>query len=162
VAIVFDQVSIPDIARVGRRTMVSAVIVAVVALGVGLVLNYPLAGVGACVGMGLGMLNFRMITASVLRVGRRADANKRRPLALNTLSRLAAISLVTLGLLFLSFQLGFGVLGGLALFQVLLLANTTRAMFAAGQMAAGGEGDGEGPAAGGQAIDATAQVPGED
>lgn len=134
-----ERFSLPDVTRVGRRTVIGALVVAVVALGLSLLLNYPLAGVGACVGLGLGILNFRMITSSVIKVGKRSDANKRRPLAMNTLTRLGAISVVTLGLLFLNFNLGFGVLAGLAIFQMLLLANVTRAMFVAGK-AAGTEG----------------------
>ncbi len=154
----FDHVSVPDVARVARRTMVTALVIGLVALGVALVLGYPLVGVGACVGIGLGMLNFRLITASVIKVGRRAGANRRRPLAMNTLSRLGAISAVTLGLLFLSFPLGFGVLGGLAVFQVALLSNTARAMLAgAADAVAGAEGGSTD-----RAIDTTVHVPGDD
>lgn len=125
----FERVSLPDISRVGRRTMISTLIVAVVAVGASLALNLPLVALGACIGLGLGVLNFRMITASVIRVGKMPGDNKRRPLAMNTFTRLAFISVVTLGLLFVNFGLGFGVLGGLAVFQMLLLANVARAMF---------------------------------
>jgi hypothetical protein len=144
--LVFERFSLPDVARVGRRTMVSALVVAVLVLALALVLDAPLVGLGAVIGIGLGVLNFRMITASVVRVGRQPGSNKRRPLAMNTFTRLGAISVVTLGLLFLSFQLGFGVLGGLALFQVLLLVNTARAMYVAGQQAL--VGPNQGPAGG--------------
>lgn len=131
-----EQFSLPDVTRVARRTVLGALAVAVVALVVSLAVNAPLVGVGACVGLGMGTFNFRMITAAVIRVGKRLDANKRRPLAMNTLSRLAVISVVSLGLLFVSFQLGFGVLGGLAAFQVLLLANVARSMYVAGRRSA--------------------------
>jgi hypothetical protein len=53
------------------------------------------------------------------------------------LSRLGIISVVTVGLLLISFQLGFGVLVGLAVFQLVLLANVGRSM-----MKFGPEGDG--------------------
>lgn len=44
------------------------------------------------------------------------------------------ITVVTIGLLLVSWQLGFGILGGLAIFQVLLLANVARSMVKAGAM----------------------------
>jgi hypothetical protein len=59
-------------------------------------------------------------------------ANRRRPLALNTFGRLAVITVVTLGLMTFSHQLGFGVLGGLAVFQIILIANVARSMAKAG------------------------------
>lgn len=137
----FEHFSLPDVTRVGRRTALAALAVAVVALGVALLLNYPLVGLGACIGLGLGIANYRMITASVVKVGKRADVNKRRPLALNTLTRLGIISVITLGLLFVNFGLGFGVLAGLAVFQMLLLANVARAMWVSGHqvMTEGGD-----------------------
>ena len=64
----------------------------------------------------------------------RQEENKRRPLALNTLGRMGIITVVTIGLLFVSTSLGFGVLGGLAVFQVVLLANVARSMAKAGPM----------------------------
>lgn len=160
-AAVFERFSLPDVARVGRRTMLSALVVGVLALGVSLVFNFPLVGLGACLGLGLGMVNFRMITASVIRVGKRVEDNKRRPLATNTLARLAAISVVTLGLLFVDFGLGFGVLAGLAVFQMLLLANVTRAMLVAGRQLAGGAGGQAAPGTRPAVIDTTARSRGD-
>jgi hypothetical protein len=94
-------------------------------------------GLGACIGLALGTLNFRLVGASVIKVGKREDENKRRPLSLNTVGRLGVISVITIGLLLLSFQLGFGVLVGLAVFQLVLLANVARSM-----MKFGPQGDG--------------------
>ena len=42
--------------------------------------------------------------------------------------------MVTIGLLFVSASLGFGVLGGLAVFQLILLVNVARSMAKAGPM----------------------------
>ncbi len=157
----FEAFSLPDVTKVGRRTVLSALVVAVVALGVSLLVNYPLVGVGACIGLGLGILNFRLITASVVRVGKRADENKRRPLAMNTLSRLAVISVITIGLLFLNYGLGFGVLGGLAVFQMLLLGNVTRSMWNSARQAAATPGDDEAGTPQ-HVIDGTARPRGDD
>jgi len=132
----FDKFSLPDVAAVSRRTVFSALAVGVVGLVACVLLGAALVGVGACIGIGLGISNFRLIQKSVAKVGQRADPNRRRPLALNTVGRLAVISAVVLGLLFLSFDLGAGVLGGLAVFQALLLLNVLRSMLKMG--AAGG------------------------
>jgi hypothetical protein len=59
---------------------------------------------------------------------------------MNTLARMGIISAITIGLLFLSFNLGFGVLAGLAVFQLLLLVNVARSMFKFGPPTDSGEG----------------------
>lgn len=150
----FERFTLPDLSRLARRTVIISVLGALVILVVAALLDAPLVGLGACIGVALGVVNFRMVTRSVVRVGERQPENKRRPLAMNTLSRLGVISAVALGLLFLSFELGFGVLGGLALFQMVLLSNATRLMFA-GARAAGPSPAGPSPdlASGGPALD---------
>jgi hypothetical protein len=124
--------SLPDLARVSRRTVLGALIIGVGGLVVTIVLNAPLVGLGLCVGLALGILNFRMVQRSVAKVGARADDNHRRPLALNTLGRLALVSVIALGLLFVSFDLGLGVMAGLAAFEFLLLFNVARSMMRMG------------------------------
>jgi hypothetical protein len=133
----FAHFSLPDIPAVSRRTVTAALIIGVAGLVGCISFNKPLIGVGACIGLTLGVLNFRLVGASVIKVGKRVDENKRRPLALNTVGRLGVISVITIGLLLISFQLGFGVLSGLAVFQLVLLANVARSM-----MKFGPQGDG--------------------
>lgn len=128
----FEQFQLPDIAAVARRTMVGALVVGVVGLAALLFFDEPWAALGLCIGLGLGMGNFRLIVRSVLKVGRRAQANKRRPLALNTLGRLMVMTVVALVLVWVELPLGFGIVGGMALFQFILLANVTRSMLKAG------------------------------
>lgn len=161
----FANFSLPDVVAVSRRTVFSALAVGIVALVACTVLGAALVGVGGCLGIGLGIANFRMIQRSVAKVGRREDPNRRRPLALNTLSRLALISVVVLGLLFLSFELGAGVLGGLAVFQAILLLNVLRSMLVMGAGGgvpggAGEEGDGGGAGQPGAAGNAGDVLPG--
>jgi hypothetical protein len=131
---VFAHFSLPNLPDVARRTVSTVLVVGVAALVACIAFGQPLLGLGACVGLALGTLNFRMIGNSVARVSARQDANRRRPLALNTMGRMGIITVVTIGLLFVSFSLGFGVLGGLAVFQVILLANVARSMAKAGPM----------------------------
>lgn len=126
----FDRFSLPDLARVSRRTMVTALVVGVVGLAVCLYVNEPWGGLGLCIGLALGISNFRMVQRSVVKVGVRMPSNKRRPLAMNTMARMAFVTVIALGLVFVLPPLGFGVLGGLALFQFVLLANVTRSMLA--------------------------------
>lgn len=130
----FAHFTLPNIHDVARRTVSSALIVGVAALVGCISFGHALIGVGACIGLTLGTLNFRMIGVSVGKVAAQDRPNKRRPLALNTLTRMGIISVVTIGLLFVSSQLGFGVLGGLAVFQIFLLVNVARSMAKAGPM----------------------------
>jgi len=134
----FANFSLPDVATVSRRTVIGALVIGVLGLLACLFLDAALVGLGLCLGLGLGIFNFRLIQRSVVKVGEREEVNRRRPLALNTMGRLAVISVIALGLLFVSFDLGFGLLGGLALFQALLLVNVARSMLTMGR--AGGLG----------------------
>lgn len=147
----FERFQLPDVAAVARRTMLGALVVGVLGLVVLLLFSQTWAALGLCIGLALGMGNFRLIIRSVLRIGKRADVNKRRPLATNTLGRLMAMTVVALVLAWFVTPLGLGIVGGLALFQFLLLANVTRAMLKAGAMATGdaGTGDVAGDIAGG-------------
>ena len=115
-------------------------IVGVMALAAAISFNRYLLGVGACIGLALGTLNFRMVSSSVVKVGAREGESKRRRMAMDTMAGMGIISAITIGLLFLSFNLGFGVLAGLAVFQLLLLVNVARSMFKLGPPMDGGAG----------------------
>jgi len=120
--------SIPQISRVARRTALSALIMGVILLGALAALGYGYAGLGACVGIALALGNFRMTGAAAAKAVAKERSGGRRPLALNTLARLGAVTVVAVGLLLLDEQLGFGVLLGLAVFQFILLLNMTVAL----------------------------------
>jgi hypothetical protein len=137
---VFAHFSLPDVATVSRRTVLGALVLGVVGLVAALLLSVPLVGLGLCIGLGLGIFNFRLIQRSVVKVSQREEDNKRRPLALNTVGRLGVISVIALGLLFVSFDLGLGVMVGLALFQGFLLLNVARSMFKMGHFVPGAGG----------------------
>ena len=127
----FSQVSLPDIASISRRAVFSALAVGVVGLVVCVVLGAALVGLGLCIGIALGISNFRMVQGSVAKAGNRPGP-KRRPLAFNTVTRLGIITAVALGLLFVRFDLGFGVMAGLAAFQFLLLFSVVRSIMKSG------------------------------
>jgi hypothetical protein len=134
---VFAHFSLPDLAAVSRRTMLSALVFGVVGFVACLALDALLVGIGLCLGIALGIVNFRMIQSSVVKVGKRQVENARRPLALNTVARLGIITVIALGLLFVSFDLAFGLLAGLAAFQVLLLVQVARSMYKMGAVGGG-------------------------
>jgi hypothetical protein len=112
---VFAHFELPDVPDVARRTVSMVLVVGAAALVAAVSFGQPLLGLGACIGLSLGTLNFRMIGNSVARVSASGVENKRRPLALNTFGRLGIITVVTLGLM-------------------ILLANVARSMAKAGPM----------------------------
>lgn len=128
----FEGFALPDLVRVSRHTVVTGLIIGGVGLVAAIALDAPLVGLGIGIGVGLGILNFRMIVRSVAKVGAREGENHRRPLAANTVRRLAVITVIALGLCFLALPVGLGVMAGLALFQFILLATMARSMFKLG------------------------------
>jgi hypothetical protein len=125
---VLSSFSLPQISAVARRTALAALTVGVVALGGLTLAGYPLVGLGVCLGLSMALANFRLISVATVKASSSLRADKRRPLAFNTLGRLGVISVIALGLVFVSRQLGFGTLVGLAAFQFMLLANVTVSM----------------------------------
>src|SRR5579863_4396079 len=114
---VFSHFSLPQISTVARRTALAASAVGAVGLVGMLLLGHPLVGLGICLGIVLALGNFRLISAATAKASATGREDNRRPLAMNTLGRLAVISAVALGLTFLSRPFGFGTLIGLAVFQ---------------------------------------------
>jgi hypothetical protein len=131
---VFAHFSLPNVGDVARRTTGAALILGVAALVAAASVCHLLVGLGACIGLGMGLVNFRLVGVSVDKVTAMDVDNPKRPLAVNTLGRMGISTVIALGLCFVSKPLGFGVLGGLALFQVLLIANVARSMTSAGPM----------------------------
>ena len=130
----FAHFSLPSIPDVSRRTVGAALVVGVAALVAAFSFGHLLVGVGACIGLGMGTLNFRLVGVSVDKVAAMDIDNPKRPLAVNTFGRMGIITVIALGLCFLSKPLGFGVLGGLAAFQIILIANVARSMAKSGPM----------------------------
>ena len=104
---VFSHFSLPQISAVARRTALAALVVGVGALAILVLLGYPLVGLGVCLGMAMALANFRLIAASTVKASASENADKRRPLVMNTLGRLGVISIIALGLTLLQRQLGF-------------------------------------------------------
>ena len=124
----FEQLPVSEITRVLRRTVIAGIVVGVVALGLSIVLNHPLIGLGASIGLSLGLANIRLISRTVARVNEKGIERPRRALASNTLVRLGATTAVVIGLAFASVQLGLGTAGGIAIFYFLLLGSLVRTL----------------------------------
>lgn len=105
-----------------RRSMLVSVPLGIVAIGLLALVGHPLAGVLVCVGLALGAVNSWLVQRSVARYA--GSAQKRRFVG-GVFGRLALMSAVGLGLCLLFLPDGLGVLGGLAAFQVLMLASAT-------------------------------------
>ncbi len=151
----FSQFSLPQISTVGRRTSLGALAIGVVALVALVLLDYPLVGLGICIGLTMALGNFRLIQFATVKATKSQSEDKRRPLVMNTLGRMGVITVVALGLVFVSRPLGFGVLVGLAVFQFTLLTNVVVAMLRDAQAVATGAGaTGDGATAAMEAPDA--------
>lgn len=119
----FEQISLPEIQRLLRRTVFSAIGVGVVAVAVAGVLGYLAFGIGVCVGLALGVVNVRLITQQTAKASERQLARPLRALASLTLFRLGLTTVVIVVLALLVRQLGFGTVGGVAVFYLVFLVN---------------------------------------
>lgn len=124
----FEQLSLNEIDRILRRTVFSSLGVGLVALVVSALIHHVLAGLGICIGLGVGLVNIRLVAKSVARVNADQVEKPTRVLASRTLVRLSATTVVVLGLMFASVYLGLGTAGGVALFYFVLLANLVRSL----------------------------------
>jgi hypothetical protein len=112
-----------------RRTLVSSIALAVVALAGGFLLGEALAGAGVVLGLGGATLNHRLFQVSTVRHIDIEGHLDRKPYAGTVAARLGALTAVAFGLLFLVRPMGFGMVGGLIAFQVLLMLNALGALW---------------------------------
>jgi hypothetical protein len=122
-AAVLEQLDLPEVSRMLRRTVFACFGLGVVALVALSLVGYPLAGLGACIGLGLGLVNIRLVMSTASRLNSSGTTNVRRPMALNTLMRLAATTVVAVVLVVVNLPLGMGVLAGLAVFYLLFVVS---------------------------------------
>jgi hypothetical protein len=122
-AAVLEQLDLPEISRMLRRTVFGATGVAIIALIVLSIVGYPLAGLGACIGLGLGLVNIRLVMSTASRLNSLGTSKIKRPMAMNTLMRLALTTVVAIVLVVVNLPLGMGVLGGVAAFYLLFVVS---------------------------------------
>ncbi|MDP9240486.1 MAG: hypothetical protein M3O55_07580 [Actinomycetota bacterium] len=107
-----------------RRCLLVSVPLGVVAIGLLALVKHPIAGVLICVGLALGAFNSWLVQRSVARYGGSTGYGKRRFIG-GVFARLTLITVLALGLCVLLLPDGLGVLGGLAAFQILMLASAS-------------------------------------
>ncbi|MGO9560280.1 MAG: ATP synthase subunit I [Acidimicrobiales bacterium] len=106
-----------------KRTVFAALGIGVVAVIATLFVSQPLFGLGVCIGLGLGLMNIRMITNQTARVTQLQPEKPVRALAAMTLARLGLTTVVVIILFIAAVWLGFGTACGLCLFYLLFVGN---------------------------------------
>lgn len=107
-----------------KRPLVFVVVIGVLAMGVTVYIGRPLLGALIVLGMLLGLLNIKLVQRAVARVTAEDHPSKQR-MAYSSASRLLIITAIALVIAFLLRPDGIGVFVGLAIFQVILVLNTT-------------------------------------
>src|SRR3984957_20028951 len=91
------------LAKVLRRTIVSALIGGGGAIIIALFVSAPLAAVGIAVGLGMAILNLRFLDAGVAKVQTTGETSKkalRRAMGTKSVTRLGVITVIAIGLMF--------------------------------------------------------------
>ena len=112
-----------EIDRVVRRTVISAIAVAVVAAVIFIILGQPLVVPGLAIGLILAVANHRVFQSSALRFTTPEGVVSRKPFAGSVALRLGICTGVAIALLIFARPVGWGVVAGLALFQGVMLLN---------------------------------------
>jgi hypothetical protein len=123
------------LAKVLRRTIVSALIVGVAAVLIALLLSQPWAALGLAFGLTIAVLNLRFLDAGVAKLNTSGETNNkvlRRAIGTKSVTRLAVITVICIGLLLLNGALGIGAVAGLVIFQLLFVVNVGRVIISQG------------------------------
>lgn len=112
-----------------RRTLACCIALAVVAVAASLFFGQYLAAAGVVLGLGGATVNHRLFQLSTARYSDTEGHLQRKPYFGSVAARLGALTVVAFGLLFLVKPMGFGMVGGLIAFQLLLMANAFGALW---------------------------------
>jgi len=129
---VFEQLPLPEVAHIVRRTVWAGIAVGAIALGVSALLGHVLVGAGGCFGLALGLANIRLVSRSAARLSAESQSHRTRALASNTLLRLGATTVIVVGLAFASIELGFGAACGIAVYYFVYIASLLRSLLQQG------------------------------
>jgi hypothetical protein len=123
------------LARVLRRTIVSALIVGAAAVVLALLLSVPWAALGLAIGLAMAVVNLRFLDAGVAKLHTDGEVNNkvlRRAMGTKSVTRLGIITLICIGLLLLNGALGIGAVAGIVIFQLLFVVNVGRVVVSQG------------------------------
>jgi uncharacterized membrane protein YjjP (DUF1212 family) len=121
--------------RVLRPTMLVALVLGAGGVVVAVLLNKPWGAVGIAVGVGLAILNLRMLGAGVVKVQTDGEQNNKvvkRILRTRSAVRLTVLTLVAIGAVLISPPFGIGMIVGLVIFQISFVVNAGRAILREG------------------------------
>ncbi len=130
-----ENLSPDTLPRLLRRTTVSALLVGAVGFVVALFVAPPLGAVGVALGLVLAVINLRFLDRQVAKVetsGEQSTKAVRRQLGGRTISRLALMTAIVIGAMWISSPLGIGIVAGLVLYQIVFVANVFRVVAAQG------------------------------
>ncbi len=117
-----------EIERVVRRTAYAAVAIGIVGAGIAVLLGQPYVAPGLAIGLTLAVANHRVFQSSAMRFMTEEGVVNRKPFAGSVVLRLGVCTGVAFGLLVVDQPVGWGVIGGLALFQAMMLINALVAL----------------------------------
>ena len=123
------------LAKVLRRTIVSAIVVGAACIVITLLLSVPWASLGLAIGLGMAVVNLRFLDAGVAKLSTEGEvSNKvlRRAMGTKSVTRLGVITVICIGLLLLNGALGIGAVAGLVIFQLLFVVNVGRVVISQG------------------------------
>jgi len=134
---VLENLPANTLPRLLRRTTLSAIAVGVVGFLVAIFVAPPLAALGVALGVGLAILNLRFLDAQAAHVELRGEQSTkavRRQIGGKTTLRLAGVTVLIIGAVFLNAPLGIGIVSGLVLYQIVFVMNVLRVMANQGGM----------------------------
>jgi hypothetical protein len=118
-----EQFSLPEIARVLKRTVWAGIVLGALAVVVAGVLGHIAFGIGVYIGLALGLANIRAVSTQTARVAQQESPRIFRQLASMTIVRLGVTTAVVIGLILLDRSLGLGSIIGLCAFYLVFVAN---------------------------------------
>jgi len=132
---VLENLPSDTLPRLLRRTTLSAIIVGSAGFLVAIFLAPPLAALGVVVGVGLAIVNLRFLDRQAAQVELRGEQSTkavRRQLGGRTTARLAVVTVLVIGCVFLDAPLGIGIVAGLVLYQIVFVMNVMRVVASQG------------------------------
>jgi hypothetical protein len=134
---VLENLPSDTLPRLLRRTTLSAIIVGILGFLVAVFVAPPLSALGVVIGVGLAIVNLRYLDKQAARVelkGEQSTKAVRRQLGGRTTARLAIVTVIVLGVVFLNAPLGIGIVAGLVLYQIVFVINVMRVVASQGGM----------------------------
>jgi hypothetical protein len=123
------------LAKVLRRTIVSAIVVGAAAVVIALLLSVPWAALGLAIGLAMAVVNLRFLDAGVAKLSTDGETSHkvlRRAMGTKSVTRLGVITVICVGLMLLNGALGIGAVAGLVIFQLIFVVNVGRVLISQG------------------------------